>query len=129
MRLEQISTEQKSDYQSFVEANGSFLQSWQWGEFQKSSGQEVLRFMIFDQNNSAVCAAQLIAHPVLGKQYLFSPYGPVFLLSHRVTGADITKVLQFFLREIAKKIANIIFIRLEPYWLMHPETEAGGLNG
>lgn len=54
--------------------HGSFLQSWQWGEFQQAYGRPVERIQLDD------VAAQIIIYPlVLNKTYLFLPYGPVGL--------------------------------------------------
>lgn len=53
-------------------AEGSFLQSWPWGEFQEAMGKLVARFYV------ETVTAQFIVQPLyLNKTYVFSPYGPV----------------------------------------------------
>jgi len=39
-------------WQKFFEENGSpsFLHSWEWGEFQKKQGSDILRIGIYDKN-------------------------------------------------------------------------------
>ena len=57
--------------------NGSFLQSFEWGEFQKSFDKKIWRIAIFD-NHSVVASVQIIKEffPIKGK-ILF-----IFLLDH-----------------------------------------------
>ncbi len=58
--------------QHIIDHQGSFLQSWEWGEFQKAYGRPVERLY------SGTTAAQTIVHTLpAGRTYLFSPYGPV----------------------------------------------------
>ncbi len=82
---------------------GSFLQSWDWGEFQHQYGRSVHRLAIEDK-----ACLQLIEYPLaVGKTYLFSPCGPEF-------SSDV--YFNTFHKEI-KKIAaraNSVFWRFEP---------------
>lgn len=61
------------EWDAFIlQHNGSFLQSWAWGEFQAAYGRAVERI------RTPTGAAQCIVHALpFGKSYLFSPYGPV----------------------------------------------------
>ena len=64
----------QEEWNKFIlENNGLFLQSWEWGEFQKSLGRKVWR--LGDCEN---WAALVIRHDLpLGKNYLYCPGGPV----------------------------------------------------
>ena len=60
-----------------IENKGSFLQSWEWGEFQESLGRKVWR--LGDCEN---WAALVVRHDLpFGKNYLYCPGGPVIKLS------------------------------------------------
>lgn len=75
---------------------GGFLQSWEWGEFQRATGREVLRL----RGDGAL--AQMIRLPLpFGKSYWYCPRGPLAL--------DILPPLA----EEARK-NEAIFLRCEP---------------
>lgn len=70
---------------------GGFLQSWQWGEFQRSLGRDVLRLREQD------ALAQLIRMPLpFGKSYWYCPRGPLGALPSIAMDADVKRGL--FLR-------------------------------
>ncbi len=99
-----VSANQKEEWDQFVIANnGSFLQSWSWGEFQESLGRRIWRLEM------SGLKALVIKHNLpLGKNYLYCPRGPVGQIS-----AD---GFQNFLAEV-KKIAKkekSIFFKIEP---------------
>lgn len=78
---------------------GGILQSWAWGEFQKSLGLKVERFYGQDW------LAQVIEHDLMmGKKFWYSPRGPV----------GNVKAASEFLRTEASKDKKIVFLRLEP---------------
>lgn len=87
--------------------NGSFLQSWAWGQFQKSTGRKVL-FLKENDWQSLVIISPL----PLGKTYFYAPYGPVW--NNQKTGEKI--IFDNFLNKL-KLIAgehNAIFLKIEP---------------
>lgn len=98
----------REDWDSFIQSqNGSFLQSWAWGQFQKSTGKKVL-FLKKNDWQSLV-----IIFPLLfGKTYFYAPYGPVW--NNQKTGKKI--IFDNFLNKL-KSIAkehNAIFLKIEP---------------
>jgi len=105
---------QKHDWNRFViEQGGSFLQSFEWGEFQKSLGREV--FYLKDASWSAV----VIKYPMpLGRNYLFCPHGPV--LAQDIKTCGFLEVLQ----ELAKKEKSV-FLRIEPCFNSTKEDLSG----
>lgn len=97
----------REKYQNFVTAHkdGSFLQSWSWGNFKATQKKSVVRYGIFD-NESLVGTVQLFRTivPHLSGYYLYSPYGPVLNNTD-----DIAELIS----EIKKDFPDAWFIRLE----------------
>lgn len=105
------------DFDRFIntEPKSQFLQSWQWGEFQKVCGYKIWRLGI-EEDGEIVAAATLLGKAVLvGRSYFFCPRGPVVQL--RITNLELRiKVFDFLFKEIEKiaKCENAIFLRFEP---------------
>ncbi len=101
----------KEIWNKFVLANkGSFLQSWEWGEFQERADKRVFRFA------GEGWQAQFIETPLpFGKKYWYAPKAP--LLKSQIPNPkpqileDIIKVVS----EAAKK-EGILFWRIGPEW-------------
>jgi lipid II:glycine glycyltransferase (peptidoglycan interpeptide bridge formation enzyme) len=95
---------QKELWNQFViQNNGSFLQSWQWGEFRQSLGQKIWRIEI-----SRLKGLVIKYNLPLNKSYLYCPRGPV--------GEILDKDFKEFstqIRDIAKQ-ENSIFFKIEP---------------
>jgi len=85
--------------------NASFLQSWEWGEFQESLGHKVFRFS-YEESGSNYIYAQFIEQsiPNLGGKYFYCPYGPVGNF----------ELLPKLVSEIQKQYSDYWFIRIEP---------------
>lgn len=98
----------RENWNSFILGqNGSFLQSWAWGQFQKSTGKEVL---LLKENG---WQALILVNPLnFGKTYFYAPYGPTW--DRKKNSEQI--ILENFLnklKSIAKKY-NAIFLKIEP---------------
>lgn len=131
----------KKELNTFVTENkgGQFLQSFEWGELQKSVGRRVWRLgayasdgstdhVLRDENKESpdsgsghselAAVATVIEHTVpFSKSYLYCPYGPVYRddLSHRQK-QDITKLILSKARDITieTETRHEIFFRIEP---------------
>jgi len=70
---------QKEGWEEFVSEYGfqSFLQSWAWGEFQKSLGREIFRLATF-KDNTLIGASLLILEKSKLATFLYCPGGPAF---------------------------------------------------
>ena len=111
MKLLEIGESQKDQYNKFVAAqgSGSFLQSYDWGEWQVRLGRKVYRFKIVDDGKNLVGAIQLVKMPLaFGKYYLYAPYGPVVDLKFKIED------LRFLIQELRKRFSNAVFFRIEP---------------
>lgn len=74
-----VDLNQKEVLNNFIvqEGRSNFLQSWEWGEFQKSNGLQVRRVGILEGNELWVVAS-LIKRPFWGGQsYFYCPRGPI----------------------------------------------------
>lgn len=105
------------DFDRFISAKqkSQFLQSWQWGEFQKKCGSRVWRLGI-EENGDIIASATLIFRKLLiSRGYFYCPRGPVVQSGIKNLELRI-KVFDFFIGEIEKiaKRENVIFLRFEP---------------
>ena len=120
----------KEKWNNFVlENNGLFLQSWEWGEFQKSLGRKIWR--LGDCEN---WAALVVKHNLpLGKNYLYCPGGPISNSKFKIQNSKLQVKIQKFLddiRNIAEQEKSI-FLKIEPFWesnnvFCHPEPREAG---
>ncbi len=78
-----------------------FLQSWDWGEFQKSTGKTVFRLEC-EENGKTKAQIQVFIHPV--RKFFQYAYAPRIAVSKKVVDA-----VKDFFRE-----KNVAFIRIEP---------------
>jgi len=86
--------------------SGAFLQSWEWGEFQRAAGHRVRRVVASDDRGPSV-AAQFVENALpFGPRYLYCPRGPV-------SRPDASDLLSTLLSAVAGK-SGALFIRFEP---------------
>lgn len=98
----------KNTWENFLASikEKTFLQSWNWGEFQKLMGDKIWRFGIFE--NEELIAVSLVVKVVAKRgTFLFLPHGPM------VKNQE-AKVLKFFLEELRKIAERASFIRISP---------------
>mgnify|MGYP000374325073 CR=1 FL=1 len=117
---EKISKKEWNDF--LIENNGSFLQSFEWGEFQESLSKKVWRFLIKDKGE-IYCIAQIIKETFpLSKSIFYLPFGPCFKEDLFLKGKK--KCLSLILRELSKlsKKENAIFLKIES-WGFLPKIE------
>lgn len=109
-----VTTNDKEQWDTFVVAQptGSFLQSWDWGDFNSALGKKVWRIAIEkDGVWQAVC---LITQGILkfNLPFLYAPRGPVVAAgSDRAT---ILKTLNTYIDELVYEI-GAVYAQLEPY--------------
>ncbi|MBU1290003.1 aminoacyltransferase [Patescibacteria group bacterium] len=94
----------KEEWNRFIIKNGGgFLQSYQWGEFQKAFGRKIWRVEIGNDLKALVIKHRL----PLRRNYLYCPRGPVI---QRTINLFLEKV-----REIGKREGSI-FLKTEPFF-------------
>lgn len=100
----------KEEWNRFVFAHGgSFLQSWEWGEFQKKFGHGVTRVTVREGRTLLLIANIVHFQVPLKIQYWYVPYGPVY---QRGSGE---LAFGFFTQEMRRMVpANVAFLKIEP---------------
>ncbi|MBI4713572.1 peptidoglycan bridge formation glycyltransferase FemA/FemB family protein [Candidatus Uhrbacteria bacterium] len=102
---------EKEKWNEFVKKNGPqsgrFLQSWEWGEFQKAVGEKVERFVC----DNGVASVIIRTTPGFGK-YAYCPRGPII-------EDDFFSVI----KELSEIIDPIIFFRFELLTSFHRGEE------
>jgi lipid II:glycine glycyltransferase (peptidoglycan interpeptide bridge formation enzyme) len=106
---------QKKNWDKFFNLTGSptFLQSWEWGEFQKDLGYQTIRLGILDDDR-LMAIAQIIKIRAKRGNFLFVPHGP--LIKPKIPKRKINiiiKTLIKYLQKIGKK-EGYSFIRISP---------------
>lgn len=86
----------------------TFLDSWNWGEFQKKDGNKIWRLGIYDDNELVSVALAILISARRGR-FLFVPHGPVALKGDR-------KQILIALLAKLKELAKADFIRISPIW-------------
>ena len=95
----------------------TFLQSWNWGEFQKSLGNKIWRLGIFD-DNSLIGVALISKIKAKRGAFLLIQHGPVVLNPD----SKILNALLEKLKELGKK-EKAAFIRMNPLWENNQENQ------
>ena len=99
----------------------AFLQSWEWGEFQKKMNNKIWRLGIFDDNNliSIVLVSKVTAKRGI---FLLIQHGPEEL-KVKSQKLKVLEVLLEKLKEIGKE-ERASFIRISPLWEKTEENRA-----
>jgi lipid II:glycine glycyltransferase (peptidoglycan interpeptide bridge formation enzyme) len=127
MKIVEIKKNQKEVWNEFIAENNSesFLQSWEWGEFQKSLGRKIWRIGVI-QNSKFIAVALIVKYDLLfGRSYLYCPRGPVIGVSS--IKYQVSSIFDFLFSEI-KKIAEkekSLFLRIDPPTSLTPALSRG----
>ena len=101
---------EKSIWEQFVlsDENGSFLQSWNWGEFQQTMGEKVFRLGIFEKEKLTGVSLLIKIH-AKRSDHLICPAGP--LINWGKT--NYFKALIEYFKKLGQK-ESVSFIRIRP---------------
>lgn len=118
MRYEVSIIDDKKTWESFSLKShpNTFLQSWNWGEFNKEIGRKIFRLGIFkDKKLNAI--ALFIKYETQIGSYLYCPRGPIFDWKD-------TKILDEIIEKISQiaRKENSIFVKIEPLIEEKPEN-------
>jgi len=119
MQIVQIQENRRNEWNQAIISSpyGNFLQSFEWGKFQKSLDRKIWRLAILEKINNNLSSAYLLTTIIkhnlpFGKSYLYCPRGPIVEKSK----IDIIKLLLKEIKDIAKK-EKAVFFRIEPPFL------------
>ena len=102
----------------------TFLDSWNWGEFNKAMGEKIWRLGVYE-NSRPISVAQVIKIKARRGTFLFIPHGPSLVNSKEVFNLKykILETLLKTLRELALS-EGCSFIRISPIWEDSPKNES-----
>jgi lipid II:glycine glycyltransferase (peptidoglycan interpeptide bridge formation enzyme) len=114
----------KDQWETFLQncTEKTFLQSWNWGDFNEATGNKIWRFGIY--NNEKLIATALVVK-ILARRgtFLFIPHGPVLMSGLKSKDKkEILELILLHLRNIAKE-EKASFIRISPLFLANEENE------
>ena len=123
----------KENWNNFILANGgSFLQSFEWGEFQENFGRKVFRIKAsgppssrLRRDSGVTTQAQFIemTMPIIKKKYWYCPKGPIFENSKtQISNSQIQNFIKVISGAAMKE--GVMFFRIGPEWEIserHPE--------
>ena len=92
----------------------TFLQSWNWGQFQISLGKQIWRFGIYDQGKLGAVAL-VIKMTARRSSFLLVPHGPIVMKHETGNMKQVLERLLEKLKELAKT-EKADFIRISPIW-------------
>ncbi len=107
-------------------APNEFLQSWRWGEFQRSAGKNISRVEVLD-GDRRVAIALLVPHTTrLLKSFVLAPRGP---LVDRSLSVDEQRAAWTALRDHLEKTRTVdtMFLKIEPN--VRPPDGLGFIDG
>jgi len=111
-----IEIKEKNIWESFLSncKEKTFLQSWNWGEFQKMMGNKIWRFGIFEDNKLTSVS---FFYKIVAKRgtFLFLPHAPVVKCKAGSIKYEVLETLLPRLKEIAKE-EKASFVRIAPIW-------------
>ncbi|MCX6722442.1 MAG: peptidoglycan bridge formation glycyltransferase FemA/FemB family protein [Candidatus Staskawiczbacteria bacterium] len=112
--MEAIFCENKNKWNKFIFQNSnSFLQSFEWGDFQDKFGRKVFRLMV-EENGEILVEVQILKYHFLFKNYFYIPYGPIFKNNIIEQSKEANKVLIDKIYELSKQ-ENCFFLHVEPF--------------
>ncbi|MEA1936846.1 MAG: peptidoglycan bridge formation glycyltransferase FemA/FemB family protein, partial [Patescibacteria group bacterium] len=149
MRIIQLKENQKEVWNKFAAENSSesFLQAWEWGEFNRALGRKVWNIGIVDNNlldenksentkyqipntkYNLLAVALVIKYDLpFGQSYLYCPRGPI--ISQKFIKSKVYKVVDFLFDEIKKitKREKAMFLKVDPPVELNRELEAPPLK-
>src|SRR3989344_4328931 len=111
--------ESKEIWDSFVNKlqPHTFLQSWNWGQFNLNSGNKIWRLGLFE-NNTLLEVALIIKVEARRGSFLFCPHGPI----STNTSPNSLSVLTDYLKNLGKS-ENVSFIRFSPLNILTEENQ------
>lgn len=123
MEIKEI--KEKSVWESFLLEceEKTFLQSWNWGEFQKAMGNKIWRLGVLE-NNQLISVGLVFKIEARRGSFLFLPHAPVVASAKRNEPTMNYEVLKILLEKMKKitKEERASFVRVSPIWERNKEN-------
>lgn len=112
----------KSEWEGFLEQceGKSFLDSWNWGDFQEGRGSKIWRLGI-ESNSQLQGVALAVKIKARRGTFLLIQHGPIMRAGGEKPAPEILETLIGELRKIGKN-EGALFIRLNPLWQRNEEN-------
>lgn len=113
MQIQEITD--KNQWENFVTSNeeSTFLQSWNWGEFNKNTGEKIWRIGIFEKSN-LIAAALIIKVNAKRGSFLFVPQGMIIESGKwKVESGKLWNEFFDYLKNLGKE-EGVGFVRVSP---------------
>ncbi|MCX6764296.1 MAG: peptidoglycan bridge formation glycyltransferase FemA/FemB family protein [Candidatus Nealsonbacteria bacterium] len=124
MNLKEI--KEKNTWESFFKEirEKTFLQSWNWGEFQKAMRNKIWRLGTYDNEELVACALITKIQAKRGK-FLLIQHGPSFAKASEGNAHIRYEMLKNLLEELKRvgKEEKANFIRMNPLWELNQENQ------
>ena len=101
------------DFLSSVEEK-TFLQSWNWGDFNKKTGSDILRYGVY-RDEELIATAFVFKVEARRGSFLFLPHGPNLKKVDIPLKKEVIRFLLEALKGIAKK-ENCVSVKIAPLW-------------
>jgi len=117
MQIKEITN--KSQWEDFILQNkkATFLHSWNWGEFNKNTGEKIWRVGVFDSRDEAmprlIAVALIIKVKAKRGSFLFVPQGPIISQKSKIKSQKLSGEVFNYLKNLGKK-EKVGFIRISP---------------
>jgi len=117
MQIKEITN--KSQWEEFILQNkeSTFLHSWNWGEFNKNTGEKIWRVGVFDCRDEAlprlIAVALIIKVKAKRGSFLFIPQGPIVSQKLKVESQKLLEEIFSYLKNLGKK-EKVGFVRISP---------------
>lgn len=114
MEIRIVEEQNKNEWNSFVQANstGSFLQSYEWGEFMATQKEKIWRFAVVEGDTWKACFLLVMSKLKLNQRILYIPRGPVIdEVSHK------EKILEEIFRtvdDLARR-EKAVMVQIDPF--------------
>lgn len=115
MRIIYITDKKQLNDFARARRRAQFLQSWQWGEFQKQVSGAVWRIGV-EGDKRLIASAKLVKKRLpMGRSYFYCGRGPI-IAENLPAGLNAENILSFLFNQIAKiaKSEGAMFLRFEP---------------
>lgn len=115
MKIENVGQPGKKIWNDFIRAHyppvGGFMQSWEWGVFQKRLGRRVEHYFV-TEHGAPIAAFTLLHHKLpFGLKYGYAARGPVAVNESADKFMDICEAIRIW---ALGSLPQFVFLRLEP---------------